>query len=634
MANNKFIQSCLAACEAWGIIPTSFAQSMTWEEQVLWLSKFLQTQVIPVINGHTEAIKAIEHWLDNLDLQEEVDNKLDEMAESGELADIIAQYIQLAGVLAYESLAALKSAENVVSGSFAETYGFHAKGDGGGAKYYVREITNLDTVDNITIVALSNENLVAQLVDDGIINVKQYGAYGDNTHDDYTAIQYAYTHNPNRTIYFPAGTYLTSAPILTHAAARANNTKLDGDATVKATQHIEEIFVIGGIDPEVSPNVYHRMNTFEGGTIDATGCDAAIKIQALMMGTKFHNVNIIMFTTYGIYFETGTYSSDVEVYNCYISGIQDNTNPSYGLYIQRPDNDFCHCRINGVKTAVYSSKGGLTLIDIHALEIGDFADTIFVDLNGDFISLVDIDSCYCDTFQTFLKVRGTAVCVVTNCDYFSYLSNVDTKLFDLDGRTHLTLKNNIFEIPSKNSGSDGIKYTNFQGHTFLNTTLVVDGNQFINTADITAGDPMLSIQKYTPFWNDDTKYLSQSSYNLIGYMAAGNGMKNLLVTVDGYQWNFNFMLERYSGVTYLTERPSTKTLPNDSGVTLELAFKYVGNSKGFDCYAVYLKQPSGTVMKAKVNIVNQNTSEPFMAIQQNYVDISATTLTPDASMTV
>lgn len=35
MANNKFIQSCLAACEAWGIIPTSFAQSMTWEEQVL-----------------------------------------------------------------------------------------------------------------------------------------------------------------------------------------------------------------------------------------------------------------------------------------------------------------------------------------------------------------------------------------------------------------------------------------------------------------------------------------------------------------------------------------------------------------------------------------------------------------------
>ncbi|MBO5872174.1 MAG: hypothetical protein J6Q75_05985 [Bacteroidaceae bacterium] len=167
MANNKFIQSCLAACEAWGIIPTSFAQSMAWEEQVLWLSKFLQTQVIPVINGHTEAIKAIEHWLDNLDLQEEVDTKLEEMAESGELADIIAQYIQLAGVLAYNTVADMKAAENITEGSVAKTLGLLTYDDGKGSFYKVRTLTSGDVIDEVNIIALSvSDTLIAEKIND------------------------------------------------------------------------------------------------------------------------------------------------------------------------------------------------------------------------------------------------------------------------------------------------------------------------------------------------------------------------------------------------------------------------------------------------------------------------------------
>ena len=165
MANNQFIKNCLQVCADWGLIPTSFRQCMAWEEQVLWLSKFLQEQVIPVVNGHTEAIKVIEHWLDNLDVQDEINNKLDEMAESGELADIIAQYLQLAGVLAYNTAADLAAAENLANGSICRTLGQNTYNDGNGAFFKVRTLTTSDVVDGRNIIALTNsDTLVAERI--------------------------------------------------------------------------------------------------------------------------------------------------------------------------------------------------------------------------------------------------------------------------------------------------------------------------------------------------------------------------------------------------------------------------------------------------------------------------------------
>ena len=51
-----------------------------------------------------EQLDEFKHYFDNLDVQEEIDNKLDEMAESGQLADIIAQYIDLTSIFTFNSL--------------------------------------------------------------------------------------------------------------------------------------------------------------------------------------------------------------------------------------------------------------------------------------------------------------------------------------------------------------------------------------------------------------------------------------------------------------------------------------------------------------------------------------------------
>ena len=111
------------------------------------------------IDAFTIKLDEFQHWFDTLDVQEEINNKLDEMAESGELTDIIAQYLQLAGVLAYVNLNQMKSAENLANGSIAVTLGDTYLNDGRGSNWYIRTKTT-DDVESAELIFLQN-NLVA-----------------------------------------------------------------------------------------------------------------------------------------------------------------------------------------------------------------------------------------------------------------------------------------------------------------------------------------------------------------------------------------------------------------------------------------------------------------------------------------
>lgn len=95
MANK--IEMALQACADWGLIPTSFRQCMTWEEQVLWLYKFINEQIVPTTNQLIDDFNALKEWvenyLDSVDFQTIVNEKLDEMAEDGTLAELINQEI-------------------------------------------------------------------------------------------------------------------------------------------------------------------------------------------------------------------------------------------------------------------------------------------------------------------------------------------------------------------------------------------------------------------------------------------------------------------------------------------------------------------------------------------------------------
>lgn len=112
----------------------------------------------------------VDNYFKNLDVQDEIDNKLDDMAEHGELAEIIAQYLEVQAVLGFATTSDMSSAEYIANGSFMRTYGDTTINDGNGGFYFAREIINTDVIDGFYKVALNDENLVAVRCSDSAID--------------------------------------------------------------------------------------------------------------------------------------------------------------------------------------------------------------------------------------------------------------------------------------------------------------------------------------------------------------------------------------------------------------------------------------------------------------------------------
>ena len=162
-----------------GVFPTAFTDAMTYYECLAYLVKYLDVSVVPAINENAEALKELQdyvvHYFDNLDVQDEINNKLDEMAEDGTLQEIITSYIQNNVTWTFDTVADMKQATNLISGSFARTLGFYAVNDEGGATYY---ITDTGTANEMDVIAVGD--LYANLIIEDNMNVSQFGAKGDN----------------------------------------------------------------------------------------------------------------------------------------------------------------------------------------------------------------------------------------------------------------------------------------------------------------------------------------------------------------------------------------------------------------------------------------------------------------------
>ena len=128
-------------------------------------------QVENLTNAYNELKAYVDNYFENLDLQEEVDHKLDEMAESGELADLIAQYLESQAIIGFNTCSALAGATNLANGSFARTLGRNSYSDGYGAFYKIRTRINTDDPDGYNLIVLTEtENLVAEKLGDANLN--------------------------------------------------------------------------------------------------------------------------------------------------------------------------------------------------------------------------------------------------------------------------------------------------------------------------------------------------------------------------------------------------------------------------------------------------------------------------------
>ena len=390
-----------------GNLPTSFVDSMSYFDMLAWLCHYIEAEIIPTVNSYSGAIEEVQalylqlkeyvdNYFENLDVQEEINNKLDEMAQDGTLAAIIAEYIQLGAILVYDTVADLKNAENLINGSTVRTIGYHAKGDGGGAIYKVRLATNQDTENDVDIIALHDETLVAELTCKEV-NLAVFACYGDGTHDDTNAFKYAITYalEKNLPITSPQDKiYLISETLKPRSAViDLNNAKIITETEIDIFTWEQDEF-LGSIS-----NI----------TLDCN--DVASSALRFDYGhdCNISNIKIMNVTDYAIKLNWGAdneHSWNLHFNNIYVRGGTDAEN-SVGVLLNTSDCTFYN--ITMVNINVNYDSTNPTYNDIsysHCYNLdNDIARTSVMFRTSREVRWVTSHIC-CDSIHTFFKFTG------------------------------------------------------------------------------------------------------------------------------------------------------------------------------------------------------------------------------------
>ena len=381
-----------------GELPTSYLESMTYAELLMWFCNFLQEKVLPAINNNADALQDVINYLENLDLQDEVNNKLDEMAESGQLQEIVAEYLNSKALFGFDTVADMKSATNFIDGSYAKTLGYHEKNDGGSATYKIRQITNDDVVDEKFIIELNDDDLIAELIiNDNIINVKQIGAKGDNTQDDTLFIQSAITKakDINCVVYIPCGKYkITSTLHLYHnsclkgsnggfpwisdnSQSVINCVLATNTNAVIVDDSDSNIYITGITFVSDSCRVRHQ-NGYDPATLKYSKDTTVENVNGLNLdnaknGSLVENIGVLGFSGYGISGLIDSTINNVYVAHC---GLGINTKPDEIINNFRVQ--FCEYGLN-LNNNVHITNGRIEEISKHGIYANQNATYPIVD---------------------------------------------------------------------------------------------------------------------------------------------------------------------------------------------------------------------------------------------------------------
>ena len=246
----------------------------------------------------------------------------------------------------------------------------------------------------------------------GYIIVTDYINIREQT-DVSDAIQKLIDNNPNRTIYFPDGTYILEKPVLTPADPHKSvDLQLSNFAVIKASEnwsHSEALIRLGASFP--ANNIYTPGSNYgiNGGIIDCSGKAKAISIDG-GRETYIRNLNIKN-SIVGIHIKHGANSgsSDADIHSVNITGT--GTTESIGVLIDGYDNTLTNMRIANVFTGIKINSGGNMLRNIHPLftfKTPEARDEYEKSIG--FYNVNDtnnwFDYCYSDQFSVAFKSEG------------------------------------------------------------------------------------------------------------------------------------------------------------------------------------------------------------------------------------
>mgnify|MGYP003293950822 CR=1 FL=1 len=350
----------------------------------------------------------VNNYFDNLDVQEEINNKLDDMVEQGTLQEIIISYLQINGILAFNTVADMVVSENLTNGSYVETYGFYSIGDGGSAKYKIRNATNEDTPDNMTLFSLTNlSGLVAELVIPNTINSMQIGIQNNLETDSASKLNKFFSINTSNYI-LKTGIYYIDSNISINS--NSNITFEEGAKVIRIPTLSDTYFMFDVADCEnvelnnihlIGDKDEHLGNSGEWGYgINITGSkNITIKNSiiektwgdGIYVGYKYssqnplhcenvliENCNILSVSRNGISLCAGKH---FRVNNCYAYGIT-RTDPKAGIDIEAEGPDGATLILEDVEINNLTTQENTIGISVGIRNITDFKSIIINNHNA------------------------------------------------------------------------------------------------------------------------------------------------------------------------------------------------------------------------------------------------------------
>ena len=449
-------------------IPVAFDESMSYYETLCGLLYYLKEVIIPTVNNNADAVAElqglyeqlrsyVENYFTNLDVQEEINNKLDEMVESGEFQNILTNYLKLTRI--YNTTEEMiNDKDSLYNNQKIKTLGYYSVNDGGGALFIISNEIN----SNYLQINLNN-GLYANIINN-VINPLQIGAKGDNENNDtpylQTCVNFAKLSNkplisPSNKIY------------LINTTLQVDNLNIDfNDSTIKAINNIN-ILTINSTD-------YYGL--IKNLTLDCTNANCGIMVTNGRKKT-FTNIKFINISKYGFYFENGY---EILLKDSHFQG--NGTNLNTGLYLDSGDSKFENIILIDCYKGIYNNS--LNFFEyIHGwILTPDILDgSIFFHIDGN-TSL--LNQCYSDTY--YITINQSSGHININQMYVFFNQNIYTLnkkpyFFYLDGIT--SNNRSSVENSSINGASSNKKiiFSNYPG------TCKVNNNNLVWVENYTGG---------------------------------------------------------------------------------------------------------------------------------------------------
>lgn len=204
-------------------IPLAFDESMSYYETLCGVLSLLKTQE-EVVNNNADLLAELELYVKNyftdLNVQTEINNKLDQMAQDGTLAQIINEQIfEELNIKVNSKVSTVDTINDLLNhvgfnNELIRTKGYYTIGDGGDALYRITNDTNV-TANNLDIILLNNGDKAIQIYNDKL-NVKTCGAKAnDTTFDNGTIFQNIinYCILKGKTMFIPQGEFTINTPL-------------------------------------------------------------------------------------------------------------------------------------------------------------------------------------------------------------------------------------------------------------------------------------------------------------------------------------------------------------------------------------------------------------------------------------